>query len=138
MDFSIFRNLLGNIPWEQTLQGREVQEIPESLPPGSRTMHLDEQEIGQREQETCTDEYSSVSRKYTGDGSRVRPLGMNIERKVVGVRRNGTRKTKVPLELNLAKDVKDNKKGFFKYINRKTKTRDRVGLLVNGEGDGSW
>ena len=30
-----------------------------------------------------------------------------------------TRKTKVHLELNLARDVKDNKKGFFNYISSK-------------------
>ncbi|GAB0189277.1 mitochondrial enolase superfamily member 1 [Grus japonensis] len=30
------------------------------------------------------------------------------------------------------KDVKDNKKGFFKYISSKRKTRENVGLLLNG------
>jgi len=33
------------------------------------------------------------------------------------------RNTKVRLELNLARDVKDNKMGFFKYISNKWKTR---------------
>jgi len=32
--------------------------------------------------------------------------------------RDTTRKAKVHLELNLARDVKDNRKGFFKYISR--------------------
>jgi len=35
---------------------------------------------------------------------------------IVRVCRDATRKAKVHLELNLARDVKDNKKGFFKYI----------------------
>jgi len=35
-------------------------------------------------------------------------------RTVVRACREATRKAKVHLELNLAKDVKDNKKGFFK------------------------
>jgi len=35
--------------------------------------------------------------------------------------------------LNLARDVKDNKKGF-KYINSKRKTRDSVGPLLNEVG----
>lgn len=47
-----------------------------------------------------------MSRKYTGDGSRVRPLGMNIER-LPRVTKKWTRKTKMNLELNLPKDVKD-------------------------------
>ncbi|GAB0176369.1 mitochondrial enolase superfamily member 1 [Grus japonensis] len=44
------------------------------------------------------------------------------------------RKAKVHLELNLARDVKDNKKGFFKYISSKRKTRENVGLLLNEVG----
>jgi len=34
-------------------------------------------------------------------------------------------------ELNLARDVKDNNKGFFKYISCKRKTRQNVGPLLN-------
>ncbi|GAB0176869.1 mitochondrial enolase superfamily member 1 [Grus japonensis] len=49
---------------------------------------------------------------------------------------------KAHLELNLARDVKDNKKGFFKYISSKRKTRENVGLLLNeartGEGPEDW
>jgi len=36
--------------------------------------------------------------------------------------------------LKLARDVKDNKKGFFKCISSKRKTRDNVGLLLNKVG----
>ncbi|KAK4811992.1 hypothetical protein QYF61_022988 [Mycteria americana] len=39
------------------------------------------------------------------------------------------------LELDLARDVKDNKKGFFKYIGDKRKARENVGLLLNKAGD---
>ncbi|GAB0195017.1 mitochondrial enolase superfamily member 1 [Grus japonensis] len=55
-------------------------------------------------------------------------------RNVVKVCRDATRKAKAHLELNLARDVKDNKKGFFKYINSKRKTRENVGLLLNEVG----
>ncbi|XP_068785519.1 uncharacterized protein [Struthio camelus] len=41
---------------------------------------------------------------------------------------------KAQLELNLARDVKDNKKAFFKYIRSKRKTRENVGPLLNGAG----
>ena len=40
-------------------------------------------------------------------------------RNVVRARRESTRKAQVHLKLNLARDVKDNKKGFFKYIGSK-------------------
>ena len=39
------------------------------------------------------------------------------------------------MELNLARDVKDNKKGFCKYIGDKRKTRDNVGPLLDKMGD---
>jgi len=44
---------------------------------------------------------------------------------------NAKRKAKVRLELNMARDVKDNKKSFFKYISSKKNSRDNVGLLLN-------
>jgi len=44
------------------------------------------------------------------------------------------RKAKAHLELNLARDVKNNKQGFFNYINSKRKSRDNVGPLLNEVG----
>ncbi|PKU32349.1 glycerol kinase [Limosa lapponica baueri] len=55
-------------------------------------------------------------------------------RNIVRVCRDATRKAKAYLELNLGRDVKDNKKGFFKYISRKRKTRENVGPLLNEVG----
>jgi len=54
--------------------------------------------------------------------------------KVLRVCRGEMRKAKVHVELNLARDVKDNKKGFFNYISSKRKARDNVGLLMNEVG----
>ena len=48
--------------------------------------------------------------------------------------RDATRKAKVHLELKLARDVKNNKKGFFNYISSKRKARDNVGPLLNEAG----
>ena len=44
------------------------------------------------------------------------------------------RKAKIHLELTLARDVKDNKKGFFKYISSKRMTSDNVGPRLNEVG----
>jgi len=52
-------------------------------------------------------------------------------RNFVKARREATRKAKAHLELNLARDVKDNKKGFFKYVISGQKTRENVGRLLN-------
>lgn len=45
------------------------------------------------------------------------------------------RKAKAHLALNMAKDVKGNKKGFCKRINGKSKTRKNMDSLLNGAGD---
>lgn len=37
------------------------------------------------------------------------------------------RKAKAQMELNLARNVKDNKKGFYKYIGDRRKTTENVG-----------
>jgi len=52
-------------------------------------------------------------------------------RNVVRACREATRKAEAHLELNLSRDVKDNKKGFINYISSKQKTRENVGLLLN-------
>jgi len=72
-------------------------------------------------------------RKVHGMRKRDRPLGKSY-RNVTRACRHETRKSKAHLELNLARDVKDNKKGFFKYIISKQKTRDNVGPLLNEVG----
>lgn len=48
--------------------------------------------------------------------------------------RNVVRKSKALLELNLSKDVNNNK-GFFKYIIRRRNIRQNVDLLVNDVSD---
>jgi len=55
-------------------------------------------------------------------------------RNVVRACRDAMRKAKVHLGLNLTRDVKKNKKGFFNYISSKWKTRDNVGLMLNEAG----
>jgi len=36
------------------------------------------------------------------------------------------------MELNFARDLKDNKKGFYRYIGRKRQTKDSVPPLIKG------
>jgi len=48
---------------------------------------------------------------------------------------DGVRKAKADLELNLAKDMKGNRKGLYKYINSKRKTRENMNLQLNGTGE---
>ena len=43
--------------------------------------------------------------------------------------RDGVRRAKVRLELNLARDAKNNKKGFYRYVNQKRKAKESIPCL---------
>lgn len=45
-------------------------------------------------------------------------------RNIARSRRDTTKKAKAHLELNLVREVKDNKKDFFKHVNSKRKIRE--------------
>ncbi|GAB0209084.1 mitochondrial enolase superfamily member 1 [Grus japonensis] len=56
-------------------------------------------------------------------------------RETVRAARDQDRKAKALTELNLARDVKDNKKSFYRYVSDKRKMRETVGPLRNERGD---
>ncbi|CAM5091337.1 unnamed protein product, partial [Natator depressus] len=49
--------------------------------------------------------------------------------------RSEIRKAKSYLELQLARDIKSNKKGFFRYVSNKKKVKESVGPLLNEGGN---
>ncbi|XP_062425881.1 uncharacterized protein LOC134137198 [Rhea pennata] len=141
-DFGLFRDLIGGISWVKALEGRRVQES-----------WLVFKHHFLQAQERCI----PMSKKCTKRGRR--PAWVNKEllakfrqkkkvhrmwkrgqatwenyRNAVRVCRDAARKAKAQLELSLARHVKDNRKGFFKCISSKRKTRENVGLLLKGAG----
>ena len=56
-------------------------------------------------------------------------------RAVVPVCRDRMRKAKVQMELNLARDVKDNKKGFYRYIGRRRQGKESAPPVMKGNGE---
>ena len=56
-------------------------------------------------------------------------------RETVLVARDQVRKVKDLIELNLSRDVKGNKKSFYRYVSDKRKTRENVGPLWKETGD---
>mgnify|MGYP001851525230 CR=1 FL=1 len=59
-------------------------------------------------------------------------VGWEEYRAVVHVCRDRIRKAKAQMELNLARDVKDNKKGFYRYIGRRRQAKESVPPLMKG------
>ncbi|GAB0203630.1 mitochondrial enolase superfamily member 1 [Grus japonensis] len=56
-------------------------------------------------------------------------------RETLRAARDQVRKVKALIELNLARDVKDNKKSFYRYVSNKRRMRENVGPLRNEMGD---
>ncbi|KFZ57322.1 hypothetical protein N321_09184, partial [Antrostomus carolinensis] len=140
-NFNLFKDLIGCIPWIRgVLEGKEAQEswltfkylflqaqvlcIPKKSGKSGRkpawmSKELMEKLKGKREVYEMWKKGLATWEEY---------------RNAVRACRDATRKAKAHLELNLAKDVKDNKKDFFKYINNKRQTRGNVGSLLNEVG----
>ena len=56
-------------------------------------------------------------------------------REIVWAAKDQVRKAKALIELNLARDIKGNKKSFYRYVGDKRKTRENVGPLRKETGD---
>ncbi|GAB0183571.1 mitochondrial enolase superfamily member 1 [Grus japonensis] len=56
-------------------------------------------------------------------------------REIVRAARDQVRKAKALIELNLARDIKDNKKSFYRYVSDKRKTRENADPLWKEMGD---
>ncbi|GAB0176056.1 hypothetical protein GRJ2_000070800 [Grus japonensis] len=142
-DFGLFRDLLGRIPWDKALEGR-----------GARDSWLIFKGHLLQAQELCI-----PTKRKSGKNTR-RPTWMNKEllgklkhkreayrgwkqgqvaweeyRETVQAARDQVRKAKALIELNLARDVKGNKKSFYRYVSDKRKTRKNVGPLQKETGD---
>ncbi|GAB0176549.1 hypothetical protein GRJ2_000120100 [Grus japonensis] len=142
-DFGLFRDLLGSAPWDKALEGRGAQESWLAFKD-----HL------LQAQERCI-----PTKRKSGKNTR-RPAWLNKElwdklkhkkeayrewkqgqvaweeyRELVRAARDQVRKAKALTELNLARDVKGNKKSFYRYACDERKTRENMSLLQKETGD---
>ncbi|GAB0209349.1 hypothetical protein GRJ2_003400600 [Grus japonensis] len=142
-DFGLSRDLLGRVPWDKAPEGRGAQ--------ASWLVFKDHLLQGQ---EGCI-----PTKRKSGKNTK-RPAWMNKEllgkvkhkkeayrgwkqgqvaweeyRETLQAARDQVRKAKALRELNLARDVKDNKKSFYRYVSEKRRMRENVGPLQNETGD---
>jgi len=138
-NFGLFKELLGGILWVRALEGRGVQESWSLFK--HHFLHAQDPCIplskksskgGRRPTRMSKELLVKLRRKRKVYGMwKERQTTWEEYRNVVRACRNARRKAKVHLQLNLARDVKDNEKGFFKYISSKRKTRENVGPLLD-------
>ncbi|GAB0201619.1 class II histocompatibility antigen, B-L beta chain-like [Grus japonensis] len=74
-------------------------------------------------------------KKEASRGWKQGQVGWQEYRETVRAARDQVRKAKALVEISLARDVKDNKKTFYRYISDKRKMRENVGPLWNETGD---
>ncbi|GAB0205336.1 mitochondrial enolase superfamily member 1 [Grus japonensis] len=58
-----------------------------------------------------------------------------LMKETVRAARDQVRKAKALIEISLARDVKDNKKSFYRYVSEKRRMRENVGPLQNETGE---
>ncbi|PKU42582.1 adaptin ear-binding coat-associated protein 1 [Limosa lapponica baueri] len=123
-DFSLFRSLVGKVPWEAALKGKGVQEgwvffKEEVLKAQAQAIpvHCRARRWGKRPAWLNKEIGSQLREKRRVYGLWKKGQATQEDYKgVVKLCREKIRKAKAQLELNLALDVKNNKKNFYKYI----------------------
>ncbi|XP_065421532.1 uncharacterized protein LOC101931368 isoform X1 [Chrysemys picta bellii] len=142
-DLDSLREQMGRIPWENNMKGKGIQEswlyFKESL------LRLQEQTIpmcrknrkyGRRPAWLNSEILADLKRKK--DAYKKWKIGQMTREEYKNIAqacRSENRKAKSHLELQLARDVKSNKKGFFRYVSNKKKVKESVGPLLNEGGN---
>ncbi|GAB0188220.1 hypothetical protein GRJ2_001287300 [Grus japonensis] len=123
-DFGLFRDLLGRIPWDKALEGRGAQDsslifkghllqaqercIPTKRKSGKSTKRppwMNKELLGKVKQ-----------KKEAYRGWKQGQVAWEEYRETVRAGREQVRKAKALIEISLARDVKDNKKSFYRYV----------------------
>ncbi|GAB0180427.1 hypothetical protein GRJ2_000508000 [Grus japonensis] len=141
-DFGFFRDLLGRAPWDKALEGRGAQDswlvfrdhllqaqkqcIPTKRRSGKNTTWpawMNEELLDKLQH-----------KKEAFGGWKQGQVAWEEYREVVRAVRDQVRKAKGLIELNLDRDIKGNKKSFYRYVSDKRKTRENVDPLWNETG----
>ncbi|GAB0181491.1 hypothetical protein GRJ2_000614400 [Grus japonensis] len=142
-EFGLFGDSLGRVPWDKALEGRGAQDswlvfkdhlfqaqeqcIPTERKSGKnarRPTWMNKELLGKVKQ-----------KKEAYRGWKQGQVAWEEYRETVQAAKDQVRKAKALIEISLARDVKDNKKNFYRYISDKRKTRENVGPLWNEMGD---
>ncbi|GAB0208020.1 hypothetical protein GRJ2_003267700 [Grus japonensis] len=134
-DFGLFRDLFGRIPWDKALEGRgapdswlifkghllQAQEpcIPTKGKSSTNTKRppwMNKELLGKVKH-----------RKEAFRGWKQGQVAWEEYRETVRAARDQVRKAKALIEISLARDVKDSKKSFYRYVSEKRRMRGKCG-----------
>ncbi|GAB0177491.1 hypothetical protein GRJ2_000214400 [Grus japonensis] len=138
-DFGLFRDLLGRIPWDKALEGRGAQDS--WLIFKGHLLQAQERCIQtKRKSSKTTKRPPWMNKELLGKvkckkeayrGWKQGQVAWEEYRETVQAAGEQVRKAKALIEISLARDVKDNKKSFYRYVSDKRRTRENVGPLQN-------
>ncbi|KFQ42530.1 hypothetical protein N333_10137, partial [Nestor notabilis] len=142
-DFGLFGNLLSKVLWDIVLEGRGAQDC--WLIFKDHLLHAQERCIptrrkcGRRARRPPWMD-KELLRKLRGEKEAYRRWKQGQAAReeysnVVWKARDQVRKAKAQLELNLARDVRNNRKGFCRYVANKRQGRDNVGPVRKPLGE---
>ncbi|KFV12791.1 hypothetical protein N339_03014, partial [Pterocles gutturalis] len=141
--FGLFRDLLGRVPWDEVLEGRGAQEswliFKDHLLQAQERCIPTKRKAGKNARRPAWVNKELLSeikqKKEAYRGWKQGQVAWEEYREIVQTARSQVRKAKALGELNLVRDIKDNKKSFYRYISDKRKTRENVGSLQKEMGD---
>jgi len=142
-EFGLLRDLLGRIPWEKALGGRGAQESwsvfkDHLLQAQERCIPTKRKSGRNARRPTWVNKELLAKLKQKKEAYRGWKQGQitwEEHREIVRVAREQVRKAKALTELNLARDVKGNKKACYRYVSDRRKTGENVGPLQKEAGD---
>ncbi|KFV13637.1 hypothetical protein N340_12895, partial [Tauraco erythrolophus] len=142
-DFGLFRGLLARVQWDEALEGRGAQEswlifkdhllqAQERCIPTKRKSGRNTRRPAWMNKELL-DQLGHKKKAYRG--WKQGQVAWEEYGEIVRVTRDQVRKAKALIELNLARDIKGNKKNFYRYVSDTKKSRKNVGPFRKETGD---
>ncbi|KFO76748.1 hypothetical protein N303_02927, partial [Cuculus canorus] len=141
-DFQLFKELFSRTPWNMVLQYKGAEQswkifkeafhkVQERSVPVCRKSGRK----GKRPAWLSQDLLVKLKKKELHRQCKQGQGTWDMYRDAARLCRDEVRKAKVHLEMNLAREVKINKKGFYSYINEKRKIKENVPPLMVGNGN---
>ncbi|KFZ67676.1 hypothetical protein N338_01599, partial [Podiceps cristatus] len=141
-NFQLFKELVNRTPWETALKdkGSEqswkifkdvFQRVQELSVPRSKKLGKEDKKPAWLSQDLLVK--SKGKKEIHGQWKQGR-VSWEEYRDIAQLCRDEVRKAKMQLELNLARDSKNNKKGFYRYVSQKRKVKESVPPLMSRTG----
>ncbi|KFV55360.1 hypothetical protein N328_07466, partial [Gavia stellata] len=140
--FQLFKELVNRTPWETALRDKGAEQSRQIFKDAYHTaqelsIHRCKKSGKNSKRPSSMSQDLLIKLKGGKEMHRQRKQGQVSSgeyRDAARLCRDGVRKAKVQLKLNLARDAKNNKKGFYRYVSQERKVKESVCPLMNTTG----